>query len=143
MEPSFGKQDNYFWAILPNGIGYYCGYVFVPEDHPRFEEDMYDNGLINAHGGITYQNVKCPMEYPHPLPKGKWIGFDCAHSGDSQSPEYIKEFPSRRIDFGGDETFKDVDYVYNEICNIILQLGLYDKVFRFRSEPDFRLEFPY
>lgn len=143
MEPSFGTKDNYYWAILPNGLGYYCGYVFIPEDHPRFEEDMYDNGLIDAHGGITYQNEELPSKYSEDLPKGKWIGFDCAHSGDAQAPEYIAENPTRSLMRFSDDSFKDVEYVHNEICNIILQLGRYDKVFRFQSEPDFRLELPY
>lgn len=64
--------------VKANGMGHLCGYVTaLNSKHPIL---VTGNDWINleCHGGITYH---C----------GRDVGFDCAHSGDGQSTEYMNE----------------------------------------------------
>ena len=89
-------------VIYRTDMGHLCGYVCVPEDT---EIDWVNE--IHCHGGITFQDWRDFF-----ITNGYYIGFDCAHSGDwsPYSPEIFKE------------TYKDVDFVQNELKNIIEQV---------------------
>lgn len=83
---------------------WWCGYVFVPDNHPlkgiRYDE-IWKNTTddIECHGGLTYSEYGLPQEA-----SPTWvIGFDCNHYDDNP------------ID-------KDEDYVRHECRNIIRQL---------------------
>ena len=126
-----------------------CGYVGIPNDHPwhgkgynakvkvpqsvidreididkigainmlcantgGIEDQLLDMVLaVDVHGGLTYSGKSKPTHDPDGL---WWIGFDCAHAGDL-SPGYPNNF--------GDETYKNIDYVEGECCNLAKQLA--------------------
>lgn len=59
-------------------MGHYCGYVWLPEDHPLANGGERDiNNLASVHGGVTYNAWE-------DVGKEKFyvVGFDCAHAGD-------------------------------------------------------------
>ncbi len=63
-----------------------CGYVRLPKNHVGFGID-YDNKMfydIDCHGGLTYSSKNNNKTYPIKTKEvSHWIGFDCAHLGDS------------------------------------------------------------
>lgn len=88
----------------PGNIGHLCGYVEVP-DGLSVNVDK-----IDCHGGITYKG--CWNGFPT---NGRYIGFDCLHYDD---------WDPVLAGYGSDsyETYKDTEFVLNEIKNIIEQL---------------------
>ena len=86
-----------------SNFGHLCGYVEVP--------DSLDINIdeIDCHGGITFNDHW--DEFPT---AGRYIGIDCMHYGD-WTPSYAQQCLS------GD-TYKDSEFVLNEIKNIIKQL---------------------
>lgn len=64
--------------IKHSKMGHYCGYVWLPEDHPLVDGDEEDlNVYVSVHGGITYASWEEEGEE-----KFYVVGFDCAHAGD-------------------------------------------------------------
>ena len=57
---------------------YRCAYVLIPYWHKLYEVD-YNDMQVECHGGLTYSgHYLLDKKYP-----GWWIGFDCAHGGDT------------------------------------------------------------
>lgn len=94
--------DGFEAVIYRHSLGHLCGYVRIPLD-----SDINGEREIECHGGITFQG-----EIDFNTINGNFIGFDCAHYGD-----WIESCPG----FDGD-TYKDTEFVLNEIKNIIKQL---------------------
>lgn len=114
-------------AVWNDQMGFRCGYVQVPQDHPlhgisymqktealsrdadgdRTEPELY----FEVHGGITYSDDQCPMMEP----KGDewWFGFDCGHAGD------VTMF-SRP---GSGDVERSLDYVVGECESLAQQLA--------------------
>jgi len=73
-----------------NLFGAWCGYVGVPPGHPcraKIGRDA-ETRQLDAHGGITY-TAECHGCVCHEPKPGEaedlwWLGFDCAHAGDTQ-----------------------------------------------------------
>lgn len=86
-------------------FGHLCGYVEVPDG---LDIDVNE---IDCHGGITFNDHW--DEFPT---AGRYIGFDCMHYGD-WDPFNAKQGIARYHD-----TYKDSEFVLNEIKNIIKQL---------------------
>lgn len=63
--------------VPPNPMRWFCGYVRLPEDH-KFYGKKFDeiDGLVSVHGGVTFAGELDSAD-------GFYIGFDCAHAGDS------------------------------------------------------------
>lgn len=98
--------DGFNACIRRHGyIGYLCGYVEVPDGL------IVDIDEIDCHGGITF-NGKL-SEFPT---DGYYIGFDCIHYGDWDSITAREGFSLIN------QTYKDTEFVLNEIKNIIKQL---------------------
>lgn len=118
----------------------WCGYVAVPKGHPLFGKDyneIYDyekeQGIdISVHGGLTYSN-QCNYVICHvtdrPEDEAWWFGFDCAHGYD-----LIPGMLKFRLDHKDNalfanfrllekETYKDVDYVVEEVIRLADQLS--------------------
>lgn len=76
--------------------GHLCGYV---------EAYISDPNELDVHGGVTWNDGLTHITNP----KTNLIGFDCAHAGD-----WSVRFPYGR--------YKDVDFVLNELKNLVLQL---------------------
>lgn len=88
-----------------SNFGHLCGYVEVP--------DGLDINIdeIDCHGGITFNDHW--DEFPT---DGYYIGFDCMHYGDW--PPYYAKLGIAEYHV----TYKDSEFVLNEIKNIIKQL---------------------
>ena len=98
--------DGFNACIRRHGyVGHLCGYVEVPDGL------SVDINKIECHGGITFNDSW--SEFPT---DGYYIGFDCMHFGDWE-PISAREGLSR-----SDDTYKDSEFVLNEIKNIIKQL---------------------
>lgn len=90
-------------------VGHLCGYVGLPEGHPGYGQD-YDADIfqsVEAHGGLTFAGMQRPDAH-------WWIGFDCAHLGDS-----IPFSHARRNTRETGETYKDIAFVTAEIHRMI------------------------
>jgi hypothetical protein len=59
-----------------------CGYVRVPPGH-AWHGQSYDDIPASVHGGLTFSGLE---PCTHEDGTGYWIGFDCAHFGDSHFP---------------------------------------------------------
>ena len=94
--------DGFDTVIYRTDMGHLCGYVRVPEDT---EIDWVNE--IQCHGGITFQGWRDFL-----ITNGYYIGFDCAHYGDWMPYDFIFY----------EGTYKDVDFVRNELEEIIKQV---------------------
>ena len=98
--------DGFNACIRRNGrFGHLCGYVEVPDGL------SVDIDEIDCHGGITFNDHW--SEFPT---DGYYIGFDCLHYRDWEP------FSARAMLLASDHTYKDSEFVLNEIKNIIKQL---------------------
>ena len=99
------------------------GYIGIPETHPWYHIDYMDLG-IRVHGGLTWADLCVPVfTVDEDL---WWLGFDCCHLNDLDP---YKE-PG-----GRDETYKDMEYVEEQIKGMIHQY--YDVI---RSELERQLD---
>jgi len=100
-----------------NIAGNLCGYVVIPKDHRLYGKTYEDDdelGNIDVHGGITWSG-------PFPEITDDWyIGFDCAHYRDL-CPGMALLTRSSYL-FEG-QTYKDIDYVRQEIKNMVDQFN--------------------
>jgi hypothetical protein len=120
------EPDRVEWRFLGfpclarrGGSGNWCGYVAVSANHPWYEKS-YDDVEANAHGGLTYsdfctedEDIICHVPLPGEPDKVWWVGFDTAHSGDLS--------PNRERYIHNQETYKNLDYVQNEIKQLARQ----------------------
>jgi hypothetical protein len=68
-------------AVVLTRPGFHrCGYVRVPPGHPSHGKD-YNEVEVDVHGGLTFGQIE-PCD-THKDGIGYWLGFDCAHHGDS------------------------------------------------------------
>jgi hypothetical protein len=67
------------FIVIDSGMGFRCGYVEVPPDHPWYRKH-YDEIKAQCHGGLTFSEMG--RECLGRLPEGWWIGFDCGHFDD-------------------------------------------------------------
>ena len=100
-------------------LGAWCGYVGVPSTHPNYGQD-YDDVQAEVHGGLTYADV-CQGSICHVPEPGMpddvwWLGFDCAHSGDTVPGM------SHYRDRYDHEYYKDLQFVTDETKALAEQL---------------------
>ena len=119
--------------------GHWCGYVGVPEGHPRFGKESDEMGDLRFHGGVNYAEP-CEGDICHTPAPGMpdhvwWIGGDFGHHYDispgmeallsgvvsdlsTRDPE-----ASRFLNCGhGRARYRDVAYVRHEIEQLAAQL---------------------
>ena len=115
--------------IVRGPSGSLCGYVGVPKQHSLFEKDynsVYESLDVDVHGGLTFAGLCSPSpDVDHKgvchIEEGAankivwWLGFDCAHAWDI-SPTYDYSFDH-------DSSYKNIDYVKNEVDNLAKQLA--------------------
>ncbi len=81
------KFKTYEYCVVATEMGHRCGYVKTEEcdiAYKKHYDDLHSN--ITCHGGLTYSdNTNFGGS------EGHWIGFDCAHAGDSPDPELLTE----------------------------------------------------
>ena len=81
---SKGEHSDFEWMTVHNGIGYRCGYVRVPVNHP-WHGKHYDDLSVDIHGGLTFAEPDKPCDGNRP-DNAWWLGFDCAHYDDASDP---------------------------------------------------------
>ena len=81
---SRGDHEGFEWLTVNNNIGYRCGYVRIPVDHPWHGKD-YNNIRVAVHGGLTFSEPDKPCDADRP-DDAWWVGFDCAHCDDAPDP---------------------------------------------------------
>lgn len=63
-------------------VGWGNGYVLLPKEHPWYGME-YEEIPVDIHGGLTYTGYW--EDAPEQADREKWwIGFDCAHHGDTR-----------------------------------------------------------
>lgn len=83
------------------------GYIYVLPGHP-WHGKHYDDLNIEIHGGITHSGMDND---------GMWrLGFDTCHFGD-----LIPKFHEVGLSLGGEDVYRDWDYVTNELENLAKQ----------------------
>lgn len=82
-----GKYRGYEYLVTLTSLGYRCGYVAVPRGHHLHIDDDYSSIDLDMHGGCTFYDRQMTQSDCD----DKWIGFDCAHSGDARDWEALKK----------------------------------------------------
>lgn len=113
--------------IVRNHYGALCGYVGVTEGHPFFDISYEQTeNYLNVHGGITFtgfcqkDNIEhgiCHIPDPGQSDRVFWFGFDCAH--------YYDLTPAARLPTWGQQTYRDIEYVQDQVRSLALQLKLF------------------
>lgn len=114
--------------IVRGPSGALCGYVGVGQSHPHFEQH-YNEVNVEVHGGLTFSDHCCPNPGDegrgicHVVEAGDddnvwWLGFDCAHSGDT-CPKHDREGRCYGYWY---ESYKNWDYVTDEVESLARQL---------------------
>lgn len=112
------------------GLGHWCGYVGVPENHPLFGKS-YGDVDADVHGGLTFADRCDEQDKEHGIchvgeEKLWWFGFDCAHSGDLSpgTKAVLKKLDESRSHYGDfEEKYRDLNYVKAECANLAAQLA--------------------
>jgi hypothetical protein len=77
------RVGEHWCVVASNAMGFYLGYVSVPEGHPWREHDYDEPPLseVDAHGGITFADDRDWSEFDSDdgVPPGFFVGFDCGH----------------------------------------------------------------
>ena len=141
--PWDGEPDKVQWVdpvtdfdclVLRNHMGSWCGYVGLPPGHSLHGKD-YEKADVEVHGGLTFASFCDPDEGDdkicHVPAPGRpdevwWLGFDCAHYMDLTPGmiSFINE-PSA--------TYRDLEYVVNEVEQLALQLKSARAVVNYRD----------
>ena len=113
---STGTHAGFAYAVLHNGMGYRCGYVAVPKDHPWFGKDYDDIGDDGpgVHGGLTYADADSDGAL-------WWLGFDCAHSDDAADPTLPSNKPLTNFPGYREGTVRTTEYVEQECRSLCEQ----------------------
>ncbi len=61
--------------FLRHPLGFVCGYVGVPRNHPFFGDEYHAHEELEVHGGLTFSGELFGREL-------WWFGFDCGHARD-------------------------------------------------------------
>lgn len=132
-----GVHKGYEYLIVLTPMGHRCGYVAINDNHALYKEESYDSKKISElkmHWGCTFYG----KQFTDSACNDKWIGFDCAHSGDRPDTQATKEsFPGlheKRLEglkiqdemylhpCFVDHTIKTKEYVEEQCKSIIDQL---------------------
>lgn len=110
-----GEHEGFQWSIVHNGIGNRCGYVRIPISHPWHGKGYHDVPA-QCHGRLTFAEEGVPCDA-----KGDddawWIGFHCAHGGDSADLELCRESAyTPLVGYGEVRTQEYVESECRSIC---------------------------
>lgn len=129
-----GEYKGFTYCLDRKVLGFWCGYVYVPNSYPLDEEKKES---LDVHGGITYDEQDIPLtpwgdsNYEEITKKtsafqnGHWIGFDCGHYMDKM-PYLENPYPTESIRLmtlkGSYESYKNISFVRQECFNLIDQI---------------------
>lgn len=145
--PWQSEPDKKQWTDLETGYpclivrntrhGNLCGYVGVTKPHPLYGADSGSESMkrLSVHGGVNFTNKCQPSESEskgvcHVVNHDEdddvwWVGFDCAHWSDlvpRMPMPYLLE-----LDLFDNCTYKNVQYVETECCDLAKQLKTLEK----------------
>lgn len=110
-----GEHLGFKWTVVHNGMGYRCGYIRVPKNHP-WHGKGYDDINADVHGGLTFAEKDVPCGQGE-LDDGYWVGFDCAHCRDAQDPTLPCDKDIKMFNLGSIvRTQKYVENECRELC---------------------------
>jgi len=92
-----GQYRGYNYELKRPYGTYWCGYIRLRDDQPELTDTQIDHLDSIVHGGLT-----------------SGIGFDCAHYNDYYRSQYEDD-----VYMTENATYKDYDFVYNEITKMI------------------------
>lgn len=93
-----GEYRDYEYLITFTDMGHRCGYVAVKGTEEWHDKESFSDIPVECHGGVTfYDSHKTIKNYFEIACKDKWIGFDCAHSGDLKDKECLQKYGMTRI----------------------------------------------
>ena len=102
--------NGYTCLIMRMPLGHLCGYVLLTENDVNCGKDYDAIQLVDGvHGGLTFSEY-CDGKY---LPKGYWIGFDCAHCSDL--------IPKASYELSN-QVYRTMEYVKLELQSLTKQL---------------------
>lgn len=120
-------------AVRNMDAGFWCGYVGVPPAHSAFGcryTELDDE--IEVHGRLSFSDRchdrVCHIRGPDD-PEVWWLGFDCAHAGDSYPgrEEMLSVFTSFTDALQGIDTgsggYRDLAYVQAQCAELARQLA--------------------
>jgi len=82
-----GNYKGFEFLITFTSHGTRCGYVAIPDGFGGSLSSIY------CHGGVTFEGRDHGAKDLLPIPcNDTWIGFDCAHYGDSHDYETAKKY---------------------------------------------------
>lgn len=113
-EKAMIEHAGYVCELVRNpSLGFWCGYVYVGNEHPLFKHVDQDNtyDYINVHGGVTHKH------------DGKF-GFDCGHAGDLS--------PYMGLPGTMTEVYRTYEFALNELKGLAQQLRNYDTAYHRR-----------
>jgi len=91
------------------------GYIYIYSSHPWYKKH-YDDIHAEVHGGLTFAEMDNDIGY--------WrIGFDTNHFDDLSMINFLMS--NQNIIYSG--SYKDWNYVKNEVQNLAYQASLFHK----------------
>jgi hypothetical protein len=122
---SEGEAHGFQWAVAHNTMGYRCGYIRLPKNHPWHGCD-YNSIDASVHGGLTFSEPDKSCDAPGP-DSGWWIGFDCSHAGDAPDPALLLlDHRPSLFSYGKIRTQEYVEEQCKQLCEQALAFLLFD-----------------
>lgn len=154
VERDWTTKAGFRAVVIMGRLGHRCGYVGLPPSHPLHGADygeaspalsfpadepvgkrgiiplMCCNGearpdaVFDVHGGLTYSGND--SGYPAKSDGLWWFGFDCGHSGDRASDEYLaaqrKKYPEHQILWLAEGVHRTLEYCVDECESLAAQM---------------------
>lgn len=96
-------------------LGFLCGYVGVPKDHPAYGRLDLDDA-VDVHGGVTFSELGICADRFADDPFLWYLGFDCGHAWD-----VVPALPM--LSSIGETEYRNFDYVRRECEHLARQLS--------------------
>ena len=110
-----GETAGYQWIVMRNNMGYRCGYIRIPIDHPWAEIDRKElDNYVVVHGGVTFVDDDTED-------RAFWLGFDCGHAGDARDPELPNKGVANLWELQLHGTVRTQEYAERECTRVCLQ----------------------
>lgn len=126
------EETSYVCSMRRNIYGTWSGYVGVDEDHPLFrvantgEEYKY----IDVHGGVLSAEFGLENDTLFTPPKRLWwISFSTISANDlipETNQEPTEKAPKHKKRLSKDITYKDFEYVKEQVTSLCHQLSFFD-----------------
>lgn len=99
IQSIFVNNKRYISAVVFTDLGHRCGYIGYPKTNNIEATNDYtlSDYYLSVHGGVTYNDNAPPFLNSREIKKFNlenyyWLGYDCAHSGDSPDEKYLQKY---------------------------------------------------